>query len=84
MAAHEATLECWYDTGDLASLITESVAREVGEIDDGRSQTTIDRQEDCVTITIEAADPVALRAALNTWLTLVDVAEQSAAIGDAV
>ncbi|ELY60324.1 KEOPS complex Pcc1-like subunit [Natronococcus amylolyticus DSM 10524] len=84
MAAHGATLEFEYDESARARLVAESVAREVGEIDDDRSQTTIDSEGAIVSLEIEAADPVALRAALNTWFSLVDVAERTAAVGDQV
>jgi KEOPS complex subunit Pcc1 len=84
VAAHGATLEFEYDDPARARIVAESVAREVGEIDDERSRTTIDRDEAIVRLEIEAADPVALRAALNTWFSLVDVAERTAAVGDRV
>ncbi|WP_394741404.1 KEOPS complex subunit Pcc1 [Natronococcus roseus] len=84
MAAHGATLEFEYDEPARARLVAESVALEVGEIDDDRSQTTIDSEGAIVSLEIEAADPVALRAALNTWFSLVDVAERTADVGDQV
>ncbi|ARS91494.1 KEOPS complex subunit Pcc1 [Natrarchaeobaculum aegyptiacum] len=85
MSTFEATLEFEYDDTSSASLVAESVAREVGEIDDERSRTTLERDDDRsqVRIQIDADDPIALRAALNTWFTLVDVAERTAAVGDA-
>ncbi|ADB60369.1 Protein of unknown function DUF2144 [Haloterrigena turkmenica DSM 5511] len=83
MPSHDATLEFDYETPSRARLVAESVAREIGEIDDERSQTTIDRDGSVVRIEIDAADVIALRAALNTWFTLVDVAEQAADIGTA-
>lgn len=82
MSSHDATLEFEYETASRARLIAESVAREIGEIDDDRSHTTIDRERAVVRIEIDAADVIALRAALNTWFTLVDVAEQAADIGE--
>ncbi|MDG5759209.1 KEOPS complex subunit Pcc1 [Natronococcus sp. A-GB1] len=84
MSAHGATLDLEYDDPARARLVAESVALEVGEIDDDRSQTTIDREGSIVSLEIEAADPVALRAALNTWFSLVDVAERTADVGDQV
>ncbi len=84
MAAHGATLDFEYDEPARARTVADSVAREIGEIDDGRSRTTIDLEESVVRLEIEAADPVALRAALNTWLSLVDVAERTADVGDRV
>jgi KEOPS complex subunit Pcc1 len=80
---HDATLDFAYETSSRARLVAESVAREIGEIDDDRSRTRIGRDGPVVHIEIVAADVVALRAALNTWLSLVDVAERTAAVGEA-
>ena len=82
MASHDATLEFDYETPSRARLVADSVAREIGEIDDERSRTTIDRDGATVRIDIHATDVIALRAALNTWFTLVDVAERTAQLGD--
>ena len=84
MASHDATLEFAYETSLRARIVAESVAREIGEIDDERSRTTIDRTGTLVRIEIVAADVVALRAALNTWFSLVDVAERTADVGEAI
>ncbi|MFC4436957.1 MULTISPECIES: KEOPS complex subunit Pcc1 [Natrialbaceae] len=84
MDSHDATLEFEYETPSRARLVAESVAREIGEIDDERSRTNIDRDGSVVRLEIDAADVVALRAALNTWFSLIDVAERTADIGDAV
>ncbi|EMA39708.1 KEOPS complex subunit Pcc1 [Halobiforma nitratireducens] len=83
MSSHGATLEFDYDSPSRARLVAESVAREIGEIDDDRSRTRIDREDTTITLEIDAADVVALRAALNTWFSLLDVAERTAAVGDA-
>jgi len=80
---HDATLEFEYETATRARIVAESVAREVGEIDDGRSVTTINRESRRVELEIQAGDLIALRAALNTWCSLVDVAERTAIVGDA-
>ncbi|WP_306056867.1 KEOPS complex subunit Pcc1 [Natronococcus wangiae] len=84
MTAHDATLEFEYETPSRARLVAGSVAREIGEIDDERSQTRIERDGAVVRLEIVAADVVALRAALNTWFSLVDVAERTADVGDGV
>ena len=84
MSSHEATLEFDYETPARATLVAESVAREIGEIDDDRSRTTIERDGATVRVDVVAADVIALRAALNTWFTLVDVAERTAELGDSV
>ncbi|QSW98548.1 KEOPS complex subunit Pcc1 [Haloterrigena alkaliphila] len=84
MSTHDATLEFDYETPSRARIVAESVAREVGEIDDARSRTSIERDGSIVRIDIDAADVIALRAALNTWFTLIDVAERTADSGTAV
>ncbi|MCU4740138.1 KEOPS complex subunit Pcc1 [Halobacteria archaeon AArc-m2/3/4] len=81
MFSHDTTLEFDYDSPARARLVAESVAREVGEIDDERSQTAISRDGQTVTLEIRARDVTALRAALNTWFSLVDVAERVGEIG---
>ncbi len=82
MFSHDATLEFVYEDEASARVVADSVAREVGEIDDDRSRTTIDRAGTTVTLELDARDVTALRAALNTWMTLVDVAERSASLGE--
>ncbi len=84
MSSHDATLEFEYESASRARIVAESVRREIGEIDDDRSQTTIDREGTHVRVEIEAADVIALRAALNTWFSLIDVAERTADVGAAV
>ncbi len=89
--AHEAVLSFDYDSPSRARIVADSVAREIGEIDDDRSWTEIDQDGERITIGIGARDAVALRAALNTWLSLVEVAERvegiasrdSLSVGDA-
>ncbi|WP_255193792.1 KEOPS complex subunit Pcc1 [Natronobeatus ordinarius] len=81
MFFHDATLEFVYDDETTARVVADSVAREVGEIDDERSRTTIERDGKTVTLAIDARDVTALRAALNTWVTLLDVAEGSESLG---
>ena len=81
MFSHDATLEFVYDDVSTARVVADSVAREVGEIDDERSRTTLERDDRTVRIEIDARDVTALRAALNTWFSLVDVAERSVTIG---
>ena len=84
MDSHDATLEFEYETPSRARIVAESVTREIGEIDDERSRTAITRDGSVVRLEITAADVVALRAALNTWFSLTDVAERTADVGDAV
>lgn len=72
---HEATYTFAYDSVASATIIERSVRPEVGDIDDDRSRVQLSRSNSRIEITVEAADLVALRAASNTWLSLVDVAE---------
>ncbi|ELY92536.1 KEOPS complex subunit Pcc1 [Natrialba taiwanensis] len=81
MASHDTLLEFDYESSERATVVAESVAREIGEIDDERSRTTIERDGSVVTIRIDAEDVIALRAAVNTWFALVDVAERTVEIG---
>ncbi len=80
--SHDAFLEFDYDSEERAVTVFRSVAREIGEIDDERSRTTVEREDETMLIRVEAADLVALRAALNTWQTLVGVAESIAETAD--
>ncbi|RBI63469.1 KEOPS complex Pcc1-like subunit [halophilic archaeon] len=79
---HDAVLEFEYDADAHATTVLRSVEREIGEIDGDRSRTTISRDDATVVVRVEADDLVALRAALNTWQTLVGVAEECIELGD--
>ncbi|WP_049986783.1 KEOPS complex subunit Pcc1 [Halobellus rufus] len=80
-AAHAAEFHFTYCTESTARTIFESVRVEVGEIADERSGADVTREGRVVTVRVEAADLVALRAAQNTWIRLVEVAEDVAATG---
>ena len=80
---HETTLHFSYSSDRRAAVIAASLDQEVGEIDDDRSTVWIDRSKADLTVTIEAADLTALRAAITTWIGLVDVAESVGSIADA-
>jgi KEOPS complex subunit Pcc1 len=73
---HSLLLECEYSDPARASLIERSVRQEIGEIDGDRTHATINRDGLVVEIQIAADDVVALRAGLNTWCTLIEVAEK--------
>ena len=78
---HQSILEFEYHDARRASAIADSVALEIGEIDDDRSRTTISTDGQTVTVRVNARDLTALRAASNTWSTLVDVAETTYRLG---
>lgn len=75
---HDATLSFEYPSAERAARIERSVRPEIGDIQGDRTTATLDRDRATVTVTIEADDLVALRAGLNTWSTLVGVAERVA------
>ena len=81
MFPHRSILEFEYDDARRARAIADSVALEIGEIDDDRSETTISTDVQTVTVRVYARDLTALRAASNTWSTLVDVAETTYRLG---
>jgi len=75
---HEAVFECEYADAERARRVERSVAVEVGDIDGDRTTASLDREGATLTVTVAAADLVALRAGCNTWLSLVAVAEECA------
>ncbi|WP_123538271.1 KEOPS complex subunit Pcc1 [Halosimplex salinum] len=72
---HEAVFECEYPDPESARRVERSVGVEVGDIEGDRTTATLDRDGATLTVTVAAADLVALRAGCNTWLSLVSVAE---------
>jgi len=81
---HDLTLTAAYGSSETARTIERSLRQEIGEIDDDRSRTTLDREGSDLRIAVGAADLLALRAASNTWLSLLSVAETVATTGDRV
>jgi KEOPS complex subunit Pcc1 len=77
---HETRLSFSYPSSEHAHRIERALAPEVGDIADGRSRTRLRRSGATVTLVVEATDLVALRAGLNTWCSLLRVAERT---GDA-
>ena len=75
---HSSVLELSYDDERRARTVAESVGVEEGEIDDARSRAAVSRDGDTVSVRVDAADLVALRAGSNTWLRLASVAEAAA------
>ena len=79
---HAATLTFRYPDSDAAGLVAAAVSQEVGEIDGDRSAATVSRDGAAVRVDVGADDIVALRAGLNTWSSLVEVAERSLEAAD--
>ena len=74
---HAATLTFRYPDSDAAGLVAAAVSQEVDEIDGDRSAAAVSRDGAAVRVDVGADDLVALRAGLNTWSSLVEVAERS-------
>ena len=75
---HSTELVFDYDSVPIARTVERSVAVEAGDIEGDRSEATVARDGDTLTVTVDATDLTALRAGNNTWLTLVEVAERAA------
>ncbi len=79
--AHGADLTAEYASSDAAAIVASAVRQEVDEIEGDRTAATVTRDGRTVRVDIDADDLVALRAGLNTWGTLLDVAERMLAAG---
>lgn len=74
---HDAVLSFDYDDTERACRVERSLRPEVGDIDGDRATASLERNGAVVTVRVAAADLVALRAGVNTWSTLVGVAERA-------
>ena len=74
--AHETVLSFRSPSQRRARLVGDALEPEVGEIDDARSAATVSRDGDTVRVCVVADDLVALRAGINSWSRLVEVAER--------
>ncbi len=73
---HEATLSFEYDSATRACHIERAIGPELGDIDDDRSSVSAHRTGSRLELAVEADDLIALRAATDTWLSLVTTAER--------
>jgi len=73
--SHSAGLCFEYPTVDDAQRVARSIRVEVDELADDRSTVAVDRTDSELAVEITAVDLVALRAAINSWLRYVSVAE---------
>jgi KEOPS complex subunit Pcc1 len=73
--AHETVLSITYATPERTRRVERALSPEVDDLADNRSRTALSRETTRLDLTILARDLVALRAALNTWLSLLSVAE---------
>lgn len=75
-ADHETVFSLSYDDPATARRVAESVRPELDDIEGDRTRATLARDGATLTLRVEATDLVALRAGVNTWLTLVGVADR--------
>ncbi len=78
---HEARFSLVYADAAEATLVAQSLRPEVGDIEGNRTRAQLERDGDEVALLIEADDFVALRAGINTWLSLAGVAERAGGVG---
>lgn len=78
-APHGIVLTFPYPDAESARIVERSVRQEVDDIEGDRTSATVSRDGATLTVDVAADDLVALRAGLNTWCTLVEVAERSSA-----
>ncbi|WP_255152556.1 KEOPS complex subunit Pcc1 [Halorarius halobius] len=73
---HSAELLFAYETPEDAALVERSVRQEVGDIEGDRTTASVSLDGTDLAVRVDADDLVALRAGINTWSTLVEVAER--------
>jgi KEOPS complex subunit Pcc1 len=78
-ATHQTHLTAEYDSADQARAIEQSIRPEIDDIEGDRTTARLSRVGQQVELMVEASDLVALRAGINTWLTLRGVAEDALA-----
>ncbi|SDJ31228.1 KEOPS complex subunit Pcc1 [Halovenus aranensis] len=72
---HDTVLTVDYASPTAARRVARAIEPEIGDIDDDRSSVSLRRESNTVELHVTASDVVALRASLNTWLSLVQTAE---------
>lgn len=77
---YEAVFRFSYPDSTVARTVERSLALEADAIQGDRSSTCVDREDATVLVRIDADDPRALRAAKNTWFSLVSAAEETVAL----
>jgi KEOPS complex subunit Pcc1 len=80
---HRLDLSFQYDGERRARLIHDAVAVEVGQIDDERSTARVAVDDEALSVAVFARDLVALRAGTNTWIRLVETAEDVVDVANA-
>jgi KEOPS complex subunit Pcc1 len=81
VSSHETVLTFEHDDEHCASIVAASIEGELTELAGDRTHAELACEGQDLEIWIEASDLVALRAAINTWCSFVDVASKVATIG---
>jgi len=71
---HTVFLE--FELGDRSAKVYESLKPELGAVPSERSKVDMSVQEGRLNLFITAEDIISLRAAVNTWLRLIKIAEE--------
>jgi len=77
---HDILLSFDYPSETAAQVVERSLQPEIGAIDDERSRASLECEGKTVTIQLAASDLAALRAGVNTWCSLVSVAERASGV----
>jgi KEOPS complex subunit Pcc1 len=78
--AHESTLVFEYADATSAARVAAAVGPEEDDIDGDRTTATVTVEGRTLELAVAAEDLVALRAGLNTWCSLVAVAERAGGV----
>jgi len=65
-----------FEFGDLAPMVFEALKPELQATPSERSRVELRSEVGLLKLFIEAEDIISLRAALNTWLRLIKIAEE--------
>lgn len=76
-SSNDSVLVFEYDSPESARRVERALVPEAGDIDGDRTRVRLAREGATLEVCLEATDLVALRAGLNTWLSLVTVAESA-------
>ncbi len=66
--------------GPMAGKVYEALEPELRSPPSGRSRIELTREGGLIKLFVEAEDIISLRAALNTWLRLIKIAEEMLSI----
>ena len=80
---HDVVLSFDYGNAQSARRVERAIQPEAGDIAGERTEVDLSREDETVEVRVTAADLTALRAGLNTWFSLVTVAERAGGVAEA-